>query len=98
MSRLKRDLLFIGIPTLVALILFILLLTQGCTGYLQKDKDGNYIPPNFQDGTWSSCTYSSKNGRVVTVPPVQLRGAPMEWTEPDGTSVKCKSILKLSPV
>lgn len=44
-------------------------------------------PINFNDGTWSDCTYS-KDGRVVTGP-VQLGGAPLEWTEPDGTSVKC---------
>ena len=49
---------------------------------------------NFKDGTWSSCTYSDSKGRVITPPPIQLGGAPMEWTEPDGTSVKCVPIPK----
>ena len=67
----------------------LVLLLSGCMGYVQRDSDGNLIPPNFQDGTWSTCTYTSKDGAKTTPPPVQLFGAPLERTEPDGTGVKC---------
>lgn len=70
-------------------ISILFLIFSGCAGYMQKDADGNYVPPNFYDGTWSSCTYTSKDGAKTTPPPVQLGGAPMERTEPDGTGVKC---------
>ena len=56
---------------------------------------GGGAPLNFQDGTWSTCTYKSPEGRTITPPPVQLGGAPMEWTEPDGTSVKCVPMPKV---
>lgn len=58
---------------------------------------GGGAPVNFEDGTWSTCTYKDPSGRVVTPPPIQLGNAPMEWTEPDGTSVKCKGIPKADP-
>lgn len=45
-------------------------------------------PPNFQDGTWSSCTYTKKDGTTFTGP-LQLGGAPLEFTKPNGTKVKC---------
>ncbi len=77
---------------IILIILFFLL--SGCAGYMQKDKDGNWVPPNFADGTWSSCTYTEKNGAKTTGPPVQLGGAPLERTEPDGTGVKCVPIPK----
>lgn len=46
----------------------------------------------YNDGTWSNCTYS-KDGRIVKAP-MQVGPVPMEWTEPDGTSVKCEPIPK----
>lgn len=80
---------------IILIILFFLL--SGCPGmggYNVKDKDGNWVPPNFADGTWSSCTYTEKDGAKTTPPPIQLGGAPMERTEADGTGVKCVSIPK----
>lgn len=47
---------------------------------------------NFSDGTWSNCTYS-KDGRVIKSP-LQVGAVPIEWTEPDGTTVKCEPIPK----
>lgn len=79
----------------IILILLFLFLTS--CGYVQRDADGNVIPPNFQDGTWSSCTYTAKSGAKTTPPPVQLGGAPMEHTEADGTGVKCTPIPKSGP-
>ena len=78
------------------LLIIFLLFFSGCAGYMQKDADGNYVAPNFQDGTWSSCTWTSKDGARTTPPPVQLGGAPMERTEADGTGVKCVGIPKVS--
>ena len=49
------------------------------------------VPVNFQDGTWSTCTYSKPNGTTFTGP-MQLGGAPLEFSQPDGTSVKCSMI------
>ncbi len=60
--------------------LFVLAFLMACAGMAG--------PMDYKDGTWSTCTYS-KDGRVITPPPMQMGGAPMEWTEPDGTSVKC---------
>ena len=71
----------------LVVISFITILFYGCA-VLGIDS------PNFKDGTWSSCTYTDKDGRKITPPPVQLGGAPMQWTEPDGTGVKCSPIPK----
>ena len=50
-------------------------------------------PVNFNDGSWSNCAYT-KDGRVIRSP-LQVGPVPMEWTEPDGTSVKCDPIPKV---
>ena len=52
-------------------------------------------PVNFQDGTWSTCTYSKPDGTKFTAP-LQLGGAPLEFSQPDGTSVKCSMIPVLT--
>jgi len=77
------------------ILALLLVLFLGACSYAQKDVDGNIVAPNFQDGTWSSCTYTSPKGRVLTPPPVQLGGAPLAWMEPDGTSIDCKLIPKV---
>ena len=46
---------------------------------------------NFQDGTWSSCTYSKPDGTKFTGP-LQLGGAPLAFNKPDGTKVECVPI------
>ena len=46
---------------------------------------------NFNDGSWSSCTYYKKDGTSYTGP-LQLRGAPLAFTQPDGTKVECVAI------
>ncbi len=74
------------------LLIIFVLLYLGCTGYVQKDEAGNRIAPNFQDGTWSSCIYTSKSGTKTTGPPIQLFGAPLERTKADGTGIKCVPI------
>lgn len=63
-------------------LILIFLFLAGCTG-------GMGI--NFQDGTWSSCTYSKADGTSYTGP-LQLRGAPLAFTQPNGTKVKCVPI------
>lgn len=50
--------------------------------------------PDFQDGTWSSCTYSKPNGTSFTGP-LQLGGAPLVFTKPNGTKVECVPIPKV---
>lgn len=73
------------------ILLFLFTLLIGACGYAQRDVDGNIVAPNFQDSTWSSCTYS-KDGRSFTPPPVQMGGAPMGYAEEDGTKVMCVPI------
>ena len=63
-------------------ISILLLIFSGCA---MLGVDG---PINFQDGTWSSCTYSKPDGATFTGP-LQLGGTPLEFTDPDGTKVKC---------
>lgn len=46
---------------------------------------------NFQDGSWSTCTYSKKDGTTFTGP-LQLGGAPLAFTQPNGTKVECVPI------
>jgi len=50
-------------------------------------------PPNFEDGTWSACTYSKPDGTSFTGP-LQLGGLPLAFTKPDGTKVECIAIPK----
>lgn len=71
----------------ILLGILILIFMQGCSTL----GNGQVDVPNFQDGTWSACTYTSKSGASRTIP-LQLHGAPLEWIEPDGTGVKCKAI------
>ncbi len=66
----------------LVIIPFITLLFYGCAG-------GPDI--NFQDGSWSSCTYSKKDGTTFTGP-LQLGGAPLAFTQPNGTKVECVPI------
>lgn len=83
---------------ILALLVALAFLFTGCAGYMKKDADGNYILPNFQDGTWSSCSYTSKSGNVTVGPPVQLGGFPIERTDASGRSVKCVPIpMKEAP-
>jgi len=77
----------------VMIIVLLSLMLSSC-GYVERDVDGNIVPPDFYDGTWSSCTYTNPDGRVVTPPPVRMPGVLMEWTEPDGTSVKCIPMVR----
>lgn len=79
---LKPYLMMCGIFT----IFIFLILTYGCA-YLP----GGEKAPNYQDGTWSNCTYTSPNGRVIEAP-LQLGGQPMSWSEPNGMKVECKPI------
>ena len=76
------------------LITIAIIVLVGCGGYAQKDSDGNYVAPNFQDGSWSTCTLVQKSGAETILPPVQMGGAPMGRTEPDGTKVMCVPIAK----
>jgi len=69
--------------TLLTLITLVLL--SGCT------TDGS--PVNFNDGTWSKCTYTDKKGGAKALP-LQLGGSPLTWIEPDGTGVDCVGIPK----
>ena len=50
-------------------------------------------PPDFSDGTWSNCTFTKKDGTTFTGP-LQLGGAPMEFTDLDGIKVKCSPMTK----
>ena len=71
------------------LLIFLILVFSGCAG-------GMGI--NFQDGTWSACTYSKPDGTTFTGP-LQLGGAPLAFTKPDGTKVECVLIPSaLAPV
>ena len=78
----------------ILIALFLSLFIVSACGYAQRDIDGNIIMPDFYDGTWSSCTYIDKHGGRTTPPPVQLGGAPMERTEPDGSGIKCIPMQK----
>ena len=51
------------------------------------------VDVNLKDGTWSNCTYTGPDGRVVKTP-LQIGGQPIGWTEPDGTKVECIPIPK----
>lgn len=46
---------------------------------------------NFNDGTWSSCTYTKPDGTFTTIP-VQLSGMPVGHGQPDGTKIECVPI------
>jgi len=59
-----------------------LFLLAGCAGGMGV---------NFQDGSWSTCTYSKKDGTTFTGP-LQLGGAPLAFTQPNGTKVECVPI------
>lgn len=48
---------------------------------------------NFSDGTWSTCTFSKRDGTSYTAP-LQIGGAPMGFTQKDGTKVECIPIPK----
>ncbi len=50
-------------------------------------------PPNFHDGTWSDCIYTHKDGTTFAGP-LQLGGAPLEFTKPNGIKVKCVAMPK----
>ncbi len=67
------------------LIIFVLLFA-GCQSF-----GGTSV--NFQDGTWSTCTYSKPDGTSWTAP-LQVGGVPMGYTQPDGTKVQCVPIPK----
>lgn len=53
-------------------------------------------PPNFADGTWSDCTFTKNDGATFKGP-LQLGGAPMEFTNPDGIKIKCVPMPKAEP-
>ena len=69
-----------------------MLLVLSACGYSQRDVNGNIIAPNFQDGSWSTCTLVEKSGAETILPPVQMGGAPMGRTQPDGTKIMCVPI------
>ena len=46
------------------------------------------LESNFNDGTWSNCTYTSNDGRIIKTP-LRVGGQPLTWVEPDGTKVEC---------
>lgn len=60
----------------------ILFITIGC---------GGGMGINFQDGSWSACTYSKPDGTTFTGP-LQLGGAPLAFMKPDGTKAECVPI------
>jgi hypothetical protein len=81
---------------LAFLLAVALLFTTGCgsTGYMVKDENGNFVMPDFQDGTYTECTYTSKDGKeVYTSPPVRMGGAAPKIKRP-GFDVECKRIPK----
>lgn len=51
------------------------------------------VDANFKDGSWSDCTYTGKDKRIVKTP-LQVGSQPIAWVEPDGTKVDCVPIPK----
>lgn len=48
-------------------------------------------PINFNDGTWSNCTYTKPDGTFFKAP-VQLGGVPVGHGQPNGTTIDCVPI------
>ncbi len=70
-----------GLLLKLAVIAFIISMLSACASL-------GIEPPNFADGTWSDCTFIKKDGTTFKGP-LQLGGAPMEFTDPDGIKIKC---------
>ena len=64
--------------------LFILAFITACVGSAM----------NFNDGTWSNCTYTKPDGTFYKAP-VQLGGVPVGHGQPDGTKIDCEPIPKV---